>query len=176
MPPGPEADETARQWTIGFVRQVKFSYPDANFGCKKADDSRPISKDSIAQIHFGGIISGWDLLSGAGTGKPTLALDPDSQDITGQVFVPVTPLDTIGGGNEEPSPKPDAERQYPGDQFGTIIGDVLFLDYFTAGQPPNPSMGVWFLRVVYDYLADMPLTESIDKHRKEWRQILGLHD
>ena len=52
---------------------------------------------------------------------------------------------------------------YPGDQYGTIIGDVLFADYAEAGQAPNPGMGVWFLRTVYDYLAGMPLDLSIAK-------------
>ena len=63
---------------------------------------------------------------------------------------------------------------YPGDQYGTIIGEVLFADYGEAGQSPNPGMGVWFLRTTYDYLAGLPLEVSIAKHRIEWRLALGL--
>lgn len=63
---------------------------------------------------------------------------------------------------------------YPGDQYGTQIGDVLFADYAEAGQAPNPGMGVWFLRTTYDYVAGLPIDAAIAKHRAEWRRALGL--
>ena len=177
IPPSPEADERARQWTIGFAKQSMFSFPELNFGSKRADPGRPISKDSIAQEQHAihpmqyGLLS-WDMLSGAGSGSPTLVLNPESSNITGQIFVPVEALNVIG--SNPPSPNP--ERSYPGDEFGTIIGDILFEDYLVARQDPNSGMGVWFLRTVYDYLTGMSLDESIKKHRKEWRKILGLID
>jgi len=179
MPAGPEADERARHWTVGFAKQSVFSFPELNFGSKRADPGRPISKDSIAQEQPDGKLFSWDLLSGAGSGSPTLVLNPESSNITGQIFVPVEALNVIGNSPSPPnppSPSPNNERDYPGDEFGTIIGDILFEDYLVARQDPNSGMGVWFLRTVYDYLTGMSLDESIKKHRKEWRKILGLID
>ena len=45
----------------------------------------------------------WDLLVGTGTGTPTLAPSPEGEDVTGQVFVPVTPTNHLG---EAPVPVP----------------------------------------------------------------------
>ena len=61
-----------------------------------------------------------------------------------------------------------------GDATGTRVGDVLFADYAEAGVDPNPGMGVWFFRTLYDIAAGMTIDGSIAKHRKEWREVLGL--
>ena len=65
---------------------------------------------------------------------------------------------------------------YPGDPVFDSVGAVLFADYAEAGQAPNPQMGRWFGRTIYDWLAknEPTLNASIVKHRKEWRSILGL--
>lgn len=60
-----------------------------------------------------------------------------------------------------------------GDATGTRIGDALFADYAEAEQVPNSGMGVWFWRTSYD-AQSMPLEQAIAKHRREWRQVLGL--
>ena len=90
-------------------------------------------------------------------------------------------------GEPAPTPEPEPDEPsvmppYPGDQFGSALGDVLFADYAEAGQAPNPGMGVWFSRTDYDYVAfvvgGMPpadaLQASLVKHRHEWRSLLGL--
>lgn len=71
---------------------------------------------------------------------------------------------------------PPAHDPYPGDAVFDAVGVVLFADYAEAGQAPNPQMGRWFGRTIYDWLAkhEPTLDASIAKHRKEWRQILGL--
>ena len=61
-----------------------------------------------------------------------------------------------------------------GDETGTRIGDALFADYAEAGQTPNSGMGVWFFRTTYDAIATGNINASLAKHRREWREILGL--
>jgi len=108
MPPGPEAENRARSWSVAFAEQVVFERGlGEGWGVKRADAGRPISKDTIAR-QVGDTLLVWDLLTGAGTGSPTLTPDPDSQEITGQVFVRVEPFDRIGGGVVVPeTPKPN---------------------------------------------------------------------
>lgn len=63
---------------------------------------------------------------------------------------------------------------YPGDEYGWQIGEALFADYAEAGQAPNPGMGVWFWRTAWDAATTLTVDQSIEKHRKEWREALGL--
>ena len=102
--PGPEFEEKARQWSTAIAEQLAFERPQDGFGKKRADPGRPISKDAIAR-QLGDRLLAWDMLTGAGTGHPTLVADPDSMDITGQVFVPVTPRNHVGAAApSQPSP------------------------------------------------------------------------
>jgi hypothetical protein len=89
-PAGPDIEEAARQWSIGFAEQVAFERPGDGYGMKRADAGRPISKDTLSRQMDDRLLI-WDLLAGAGSGHPTIVDDPDSQDVTGQVFVPVVP-------------------------------------------------------------------------------------
>jgi hypothetical protein len=73
-----------------------------------------------------------------------------------------------------PQPPQPTLPPYPGDPVFDQIGVALFADYALAGQPPNPGMGRWFGRTVYDYLAGMPMEQSIATHRAEWKAALGL--
>lgn len=72
-------------------------------------------------------------------------------------------------------PKP-AKKPYPGDQPFDAVGAALFADYAQAGNAPDPQMGRWFGRTIFDWLEDNEpsLDASIAKHRKEWRGLLGL--
>ena len=75
-----------------------------------------------------------------------------------------------------PVPPPSAMPPYPGDQVFDAVGVVLFADYAEAHNAPDPQMGSWFGRTIYDWLAKVTptLDASIAKHRAEWRAILGL--
>lgn len=78
-----------------------------------------------------------------------------------------------------PAPPPPPQRQrkpYPGDHPFDAVGVSLFADYARAGNPPDPQMGRWFGRTIYDWLEDVEptLDASITKHRAEWRTLLGL--
>jgi hypothetical protein len=91
---GEQFEERARQWSIHFAEQVAFELPNQGWGMKRADPNRPISKDTIARQVDGRLLI-WDLLTGTGTGSPTPVDNPESQDITGQVFVPVQPTNRL---------------------------------------------------------------------------------
>ena len=93
--PGAAFEAEARAWSIRFADQVAWSLPDQGWGMKRASTSRPISKDTIARWAPPGVLLVWDLLLGTGTGHPRLVMNPESQDVTGQVFVSVTPRDHL---------------------------------------------------------------------------------
>ncbi|MFN8064266.1 MAG: hypothetical protein U0P82_05675 [Vicinamibacterales bacterium] len=92
--PGEEFEERARQWSVRFAEQVAFELPNQGWGMKRADPNRPISKDTIARLD-GGRLYIWDLMSGTGTGSPRIVDVPESEDITGQVFVEVQPTNHL---------------------------------------------------------------------------------
>ena len=92
--PGEEFEERARQWSIHFAEQVSFELPGQGWGMKRADPNRPISKDTIARQLDGRLLI-WDLLTGTGTGSPRPVDNPESEDITGQVFVQVQPTNHL---------------------------------------------------------------------------------
>lgn len=94
--PGEHFEQQVRDWTTMFAEQVRFTLPDGGWGCKNAGGGRPRSKDVLAHIgREDGKLIGWDLFIGTGTGKPRLAEDPDSMDLTGQVFEPVTGINHL---------------------------------------------------------------------------------
>lgn len=70
--------------------------------------------------------------------------------------------------------------QYPGyPQPETLVdgaGDALFADFAQAGQAANPQMFRFAFRVAYSWLTKevATLEASVVKHRKEWRELLGL--
>lgn len=79
------------------AEQVRFEFGSA-WGWKRADPGRPPSKDAIAQQQPDGRLWAWDLFLGT-TGAPHPT--PIWIDITGQVFIPVDPVDHLatGGGS-----------------------------------------------------------------------------
>ena len=119
---GAAHEERCRQWSIRFAEQVAYEIPDQGYGVKRASPSRPISKDTLARWAPPGRLLMWDLLSGAGTGKPTLVTDPKSEDVTGQTFVAVTPTNHLGS-VVDPPPPPDDDLPPP--------------------RPAGPSLDVW---------------------------------
>lgn len=55
-------------------------------------------------------------------------------------------------------------------------GVALFADFASAGQQPNPQMFRFAFRVAHDWIKRLEpdLPSAVAKHRREWRQILGL--
>lgn len=80
----------------------------------------------------------------------------------------------------EPEPTPDPITPYPGDPVWDAVGVTLFADYAEAHQAPNPQMGRWFGRTIWDATEGdetgtvLTVDASIAKHRNEWREVLGL--
>ena len=110
----------------------------------------------------------YDLVRNAGTPGAAPIFDYTGHNGTPADFAMPTDYHTA-----PPVPQPSLPP-YPGDPVFDEIGVVLFADYALAGQAPNPGMGRWFGRTTYDYLAGMPMADSIAKHRAEWRAVLGL--
>lgn len=109
--PGPEIEEQVRQWSIRLAEQVAYELPNQGWGTKRADPNRPISKDGLAwrdDEDRGGRLWIFDMVTGAGTGNGRLVENPEAEDITGQVFVPVTPTNHLGA-----APKPSAPPAQP---------------------------------------------------------------
>ncbi|MDQ3169017.1 MAG: hypothetical protein M3Q55_02625 [Acidobacteriota bacterium] len=104
--PGKAHEQRCIAWSVQFAEQVAHDFPNEGYGVKKATAGRPISKDSLAQTTILGLVS-WDLMVGAGTGKPTLATNPKFHGIPTQVFVPVTATNHLGAA-PEPVPEPPA--------------------------------------------------------------------
>lgn len=104
--PGAAHEEACRQWSIRFAEQAAFSFPKGVYGVKRADPTRPVSKDSLASNKGNRLVS-WDLMAGAGTGSPSIPNDPEFHDIPDQVFVPVPPTDHLNGATPAPTPKPE---------------------------------------------------------------------
>lgn len=80
------------------------------------------------------------------------------------------------GGLPQPVPPPTPTYPpYPGDLIFDAVGVALFSDYAKAGYGPDPQMGRWFGRTIYDWLAQIvgSLPESIAKHQLEWRDGLN---
>jgi hypothetical protein len=98
-----------RVWSVRFAEQVAYELPGQGWGVKRADPTRPISKDTIAQQQ-GAVLLAWDLLLGAGTGSPSLIPDPDSQDVTGQYYEVrpeyFSPRDHLSSGSPVPPDPP----------------------------------------------------------------------
>lgn len=130
--PGEEFEERARQWTIKFAQQVAFDMPNQGWGMKRADPNRPISKDTIARLDAGRLLI-WDLLTGTGTGMPRPVDDPESQDITGQLFVEVVATNHLKGivptQGVVPPPEP---RPEPKPLVATKTDAALMVEHLAA--------------------------------------------
>ncbi len=129
-PPGPEIEEQVRQWSIGLAEQVAFEIPGEGWGTKRADPNRPISKDGLARQDDedrGGRLWIWDMVTGAGTGLGRLVENPEGEDITGQVFVPVTPRNRLETAIEPPPVKPGPQPLPPAD-LGPVVAYLSKID------------------------------------------------
>lgn len=178
MAPGEAAEDRARTWTLGLIAQVAFEHPTALYGSKRAAKGNPLSKDSMAQPQGNGRLYAWDLLSGAGTGAPTIVAHPESVDITGQIFEPVTGADVIGGApSTTPPTTPPATSAPPyheeyAVQFGLGCNDV----YRQSGAAMDPGMiAVHATRAAWDYyVGGLTWEASYHKHLNAFRKEYGL--
>lgn len=125
-PPGPEIEEQVRQWSIGLAEQVAYEIPGQGWGTKRADPNRPISKDGLARQDDedrGGRLWIWDMVTGAGTGLGRLVENPEAEDITGQVFVPVTPRNRLES-TPPVTPIPPSLPPLPPADLGPVVSQL----------------------------------------------------
>jgi hypothetical protein len=89
-----------RMWMRQLAEQMAHTFPAEGWGCKSADRTRPQSPNVLAR-ETNGRLFGYNLLPGT---DAVLVVQAAPMDITGQVFIPVTPSDHLGG----PVPAPEA--------------------------------------------------------------------
>lgn len=119
-----------------------------------------------------------DVIASAGGPTPSAAWTAfDDPVASSGAFVAPRCKGDVPDTTAEPEPPPPAPSKppYPGDEVFDQIADALFADYANVGNPPNPGMGRWFGRTVFDWLAgnEKTLPDSIKKHRAEWCALLG---
>lgn len=75
----------------------------------------------------------------------------------------------------EPVPAPQ-DKGYPGDAAFDLLGTILEADYSNVNRNLDAQSVRWCGRVIYDWLSGIcpSLESSINKHRAEWRNALGL--
>lgn len=101
---GEDHENKCRAWCLKFAEQVRFTTRDATWGLKRS--AGPQSKDTIAKDLGNGKILVFDLMSGAGTGFPTLNAQPTGEEVVGQTFIPVNPANHLG-----PAPTVPTDRE-----------------------------------------------------------------
>lgn len=131
--PSPEQEERVRAWSIAFAEQVRYDTGNSSWGVKRSGPTNPISKDTIAKRHEGRLLI-WDLCTGTGTGRPTLNEDPESEDITGQQFVGVAPINHLrrvgieppaaGGTGEGAEPPAGRGETSGGPDYGAVVAAI----------------------------------------------------
>lgn len=124
VPTGGDVNDQCRRWCLMLAEQVKFSTADPNWGVKRADGGRPQSKDSIT-YNAGSAIWNFDMLTGVGTGSPTLVRWPEGVDITGQTFMPVNAINHLADqGTPSEPPPPSQQPPAQGKDFGPEIAEL----------------------------------------------------
>jgi hypothetical protein len=94
-------ENKARMWVYRLAQQIRYETNNPAWGVKNAGGGRPQSKDSLA--NNGPRLINYDLMTAVSSGHPTLVPDPQGEDITGQTFMPVEPVNHL----EAPVPQPD---------------------------------------------------------------------
>jgi hypothetical protein len=91
-------DDDRRAWALMAAEQLAFSVS-PEWGTKKAGPMNPPSKDAVAR-HVNGRLCSWDIVDGNSREVRFTVVE----DITGQVFIPVTPRNHVGAAPAPPAP------------------------------------------------------------------------
>jgi len=113
-----------------FAQQVCFEFG-PNYGLKRADNGRPISSENLAMK------DGDKLFAWAWENKHDGTVDnmPDAEDITGQVFVKVDPINHLNVPSENPNPEEPGEGEPTEVPASLDIGAILVaLDASTSAS------------------------------------------
>lgn len=165
--PGPATEpfeNICRGWCWNLAEQVQFDTGDPRWGVKNAGGGRPQSKDSIT--FNGPRLINYDLLTGVGTGRPTLNLAVSGEDITGQVFMPVKAVNHVGGAVPDPVKPPPVVTPAPvGKSRVQVHADIRELVRFymepdglnrrARGQGLDEGIADWFTLAAFDPIEDI---------------------
>jgi len=176
-----DGDPRRLEWIKLFAADLRRRDPNVGANGKRGDP-RNLSADAINIL-----CDAADSNGRTPDGRPCVVVDVigsagiPSQYPTWSVY---NTLVEGSGANVDPSasapPTPPVVKPYPGDAIWDAVGVTLFADYAEAGQAPNPQMGRWFGRTIWDATEGdetglvLTVEASIKKHRVEWRRGLGL--
>jgi hypothetical protein len=188
-------------WDFIILGARALSAIDSQYGINgKRGNVNDLSSDIIA-YGFGRGCRVFDVIIGAGEhgNDPNRIacneVTQQSKDASGNIltvwidpWTRETVVDYSDGGIDPPPPPPppppvDPWKPYIGDAHWDVVGEALFADYAEAGQAPNPGMGRWFGRTIWDATNGeapgkvLEINASIKKHRYGpggWRRTLGL--
>lgn len=171
--PAPHDDNNCRIWTKQLAEQFAYTFPAAGWGTKSGGNGRPPSTDVICtRAPF----VGYDVLVSQGTPEQSLAKYPEPLDLSGQTFIPVSPVNHLGAA-PVPVPPP-VGYPYP-DEATTVAAYQARVKstYAEAGRTfPDPNdMDAfrWFSRYGSS-CREMPEPDAANKHIRELRDGLGL--
>lgn len=136
-------DNVRRVWAMRAAEQLAFTVS-PEFGTKRADPGRPLSKDSVARV-IAGHLCNWDLVSGSSRELQFGA----AADITGQTFVAVTPRNHLGAAPPVVDPPvPPQPPVCPPDQTATVATLRAALASMTAERDRvYAQLQVWDTRL-----------------------------
>jgi len=141
-PPGESQDAQCRAWTARLAAQVAFSLG-SQWGHKSTSPGGPLSKDVIARRNLDGTLDGWDVLSAAGGGQPTIPDPPSWVDLSGQTFRASTPAHALGEQFTTTRPAPPSPwRGLTSFDLGVRLeqGDTRWLDLCKAEGVTTPRV------------------------------------
>jgi hypothetical protein len=123
-----------REWIKKLIATLTFHHPEGNFVRKRGDRGRPWSNESVAWLD-GNKLYGIDLLTNAGVEWQTFNIG-HVEDLTGQDWEKVDPVDHLNGGGATPGPLPPST--IPDDAY-TLNWDVqvYIFDLFRNGIHPR---------------------------------------
>lgn len=149
--PVDQREQACRDWTHLLAQQFRFAFG-ATWGHKRADPGRPLSSDVIA-FWDGRQFLGYDVIVNATAPNQALNANPDPMDLTGQTFVPVEPVDHLGGApgpspgpEPTPTPQPVACQFQPTDMgpfvaaIEALTARVALLEAAVDDQVPDPPV------------------------------------
>jgi len=135
------SEDDRRTLTLMMAQQARLDLG-AAYGTKRADPGRPPSKDAIAyQDVVNDKLYAWDWQNGS-TREPQLHAGDTAGDITGQVFIVVSPVDHLGGEIPTPMPPTPGPCNLPGRAEMMQEGDWLH-HYYKAPEGLQRPDGLW---------------------------------
>lgn len=97
IPATPEHEDDRRAWTLKLAQTFKARFASQGWGTKRASETRPPSKDSLARwvdTGISAVLYSWDTTN-ATTAPLSINPNAESEDITGQVFIAVEAHDWL---------------------------------------------------------------------------------